>query len=432
MVNIIPSREDFVEKFIDRYEARITNCYTEEWNRYVDMCKRFINESIVIKLKGLLIDHVEPVPYDLETRFNRKEQTEYSIWLFKSALLAANENKKLKIGDKITHNLPVSFKFYINENRYNRLVNAGLPLQFCIKDYNSIVELTQKHVEAECKKYGFGISIDTNVMETSEDQFKYFTIYLKQERQYNKSEDILIKGKSIETLTRYYNQQLDELKSSEGLPAILATAGVSFLLLCISGIWTYKEIKLIKLIQQYVSIKEMSMLNEYLAKFNKDIDKLQAKFKEGFYKCMPDQKCHHYEEPRLMIDLFKYANATTIIKNEYKRFDLNEGCYTTDALMKYDVNYDYYHQVTRDGEEYVYKYPNDTDEKIEAYIRKFIKSLSGKTLEASGTKIYNITNISSVYHNDNKFGIDMIMGFELPKVIKDLISDIVDRIKNSK
>lgn len=433
----IVSREDLLERYTDKYTARITNCYQNEWDRYVNVCKLFLQERMVNNLKVLLVDHIEPIPLDLNNRFTPKEKTEFSIWMFKSAVLCVNE-KNITVGTTLEHDLPVGFKIYINKNRQSRLINDGLPKPVCIKDFNTMVELITSDIKKKLEKLDFDISYDTADAIAGTNNYEFFTIYLKMKRKYNKSEDLLIRSNSIETLNKYYNRLVKNTKSSmstEGIiDTLFITVGGAFL---ISGI--AKMIKFFssgsrsknieKMIKENVTVEEINFFNEYFTKFKKDIQELGKDYKTKFYKNL-NKECrwNHIFKDIITADPNFFFEHMYDHKKDLKKGKMK---YTPDFLgpvvFGYEIPYSEYDAQNDDGS-YSLKSDNPNLLKCNKFLKRYVEDLEGKTLSNSKTKIKALYSAPTVYHNENLMFIKEYFLMEPPKVVSEKLVEILTRI----
>ena len=429
----IVSREDLLERYTDKYVKRITNCYQQEWDRYVNICKLFLSEKIVNNLKILLVDHIESIPPNLEERFTIKEKEEFAIWLFKSDVLCTNKRPDVKVGTTLEHDLPVGFKIYINKNRQNRLVNEGLPKPICVKDFNSMVELITSDINKKLEKLDFYIKYDTAEAIASGD-FEYFTVYISMKRKYNKSEDLLIRSNSIETLNKYYNQLVENTKnykSSEDLNSLFDTLGSYYAVSSITSflkdyIGINCDEKIDNMIKETLTIEEISFFNEYIVKFNKDVESINTDYQEKFCKTI-DKECKwNY--------LFKdnmRNNSKFFFEHMYENKELKSGKtkynpdFITTFVFGFEIPYSEYDAVDPDGS-YLLKSDNPNLVKCKNLIDKYVDGLEGKVLEFSKTKFKDLVK-SPVVSKENCFFTQASFITEPPKAVKDKLCEILTR-----
>lgn len=430
----IVSREDLLERYTDKYVKRITNCYQQEWDRYIFVCKLFLSEKIVNNLKILLVDHIESIPPNLEERFTTKEKEEFAIWLFKSDVLCTNKRPDVKVGTTLEHNLPVGFRIYINKNRQNRLVNEGLPKPICIKDFNSMVELITSDINKKLEKLDFYITCDTAEAITNND-FEYFTVYINMKRKYNKSEDLLIRSNSIETLNRYYNQLVENTKnykSSEDLNSLFDTLGYHYAVSSIASflkdyIGISCDEKIDNMIKETLTIEEISFFNEYIVKFNKDVESINTDYQEKFCKTIDkDCKWTYLFKDNVRNDSKFFFERMCDNKKELKseKMKYNPDFITTFAFG-FEIPYSEYDAVDPDGS-CLLKSDNPNLVKCKNLIDKYADSLEGKVLEFSKSKFKNLVK-NPVISKDNCFFTQGSFVTEPPKAVKDKLCEILTR-----
>lgn len=420
---MMSSREDFLERYIDKYESRIARCYQADWDKYVEVCRLFLNESIVTgSVKTLLIDRIESVPADLEDKFTIKEKTEYSIWLFRSTVLCLN-GRDVKIGDTVQHDLPVAFKFYINKNRSDRLINGGLPELYCIKDFNSIVELTTKELKKKLKPYGFDITYDTAESVTGDNKFEFFTIYLKQNRKYNKSEDLLINNKSIETLNKYYDQQISR---EDYYGSTYASASIFQSLINLGlKIGINKHEKFVdsfkKFVTENVSIEEINKLNQFRALYNKDIEILKKEYNTYFKT--KNNVCDK------AVPIFTESSNENIFENASK-YVVNKNLFNKSFISYFNIGYSVPVEVYEEEDDYgMYIFTSDLIDNLNDISNKFVDKIPNRKLKNSGCVIKRCNNINDTSNGNiktNEFNYEITY----PKEISDLLLSIVERFKN--
>lgn len=295
---IVPSREDFLERYCEKYTERIERCYQLEWDTYCEVCRAFIKGRFTNDLIPLMIDDIEPVPRDLSTRFSRFEKSEYCQYLFRNAVCMDSEDQV--IGKIIEYELPVSFKIYIKRERWDRLANQGMPKTFCIKDFNSIRDVCVKSISSKLKQVDFDCRpIDEGVL----NDFKFFTINLIQRRRYNKSEDLLIKGKRDREMNVLKNYKPNKMffrkqslftefgnfseESAKRSQEAFGTIGLVILGSVICGTLLGIDFKRKKYSDQleelkrstkYYTSEEVDKMDEYIFKLAKDINRVEEKY----------------------------------------------------------------------------------------------------------------------------------------------------------
>lgn len=273
---IINSREDFFERYVEKYSDKIIECYSEDWEKYTIFCKQMIGDvSIVDELKPLLLNDVLPMPYDLSSKLTDVEKKEYAIWLFKSMLLKSKETE-LKVGDKIEHHLPIGFRCYINENRRNRLcANDNMSLEEKIKDFQSLVTICVDKINAKCEPSGFKVEADISSAITptdDSDKFRYFTLNVKQIRSFNDKENTLINSDQVSDLNNFADHGIIEnipsniVTSKEDVGAIVTGITVAVYFLWLLFLIIFKNIekkKFLKFVKECVTNKQIGIINDY-------------------------------------------------------------------------------------------------------------------------------------------------------------------------
>jgi hypothetical protein len=435
------SREDYIDTFVQQYEARIMNCYNEEWVRYVDMCRNFMNNSIIskCKLRPLLVDHVETVPKDLENKLTLAEKKEFSIWLFKSSLVYLNG--KAKVGDTVTNDLPVEFRCYLNPSRAKRLKDESLPLEFRIKDYNTMIELCKKQLEPECKKLGFKVNVEGKYFQ-DKDKFEYFSVYLILIRKYNKSEDILLKGKPAQAIESYnrnltnaYNNFVNSRKdnnffdrSQESyLAIILGTLGAAFVFTILAKILKQtNDNNFKKFMTQYVTIEEINALNEFFVMFKKDNIALGEAFTKKINATIGNKKWSPFYASNFINDTSSDFIFEGIWeqKDYYKENKITPKFY---AKMTFGVEIpisDFY-RTSDDGTLLIDSDPKF--KKIKTDILNYIVGLSGKKCPKSGAIIEGFRDAPSIGQADNFIGTTTRLLITMPKEIGAILDTIIER-----
>ncbi len=287
---IVPSREDLLERYCDKYTERIERCYQEDWDTYVQVCTKFLEGRYTNDLRLLMIEGIEPIPKDLNNRFTAYEKSEYCQYLFRHAVCM--DPKDQVIGKSIEFELPVSFKLFIKKERWDRLANQGMPKTFCVKDFNSIRDICVQGIKSKMKPYGFDVRpIDEGV----QNNFKFFTLNLIQKRKYNKSEDLLIRGKRDREMAIVKNYKPNKMffkrqalfaiegAKQEQSQEFFGTIGLIMLGGLIGSIVystaTNKErIEELNESTKYYSPEEVDIFDEYIAKLSNDIDTIETKF----------------------------------------------------------------------------------------------------------------------------------------------------------
>lgn len=436
------SREDYIDTFVKQYEARIMNCYNEEWVRYVDMCRNFMNNSIIskCKLRPLLVDHVEPVPKNLEDKLTLAEKKEFSIWLFKSSLVFLNG--KAKVGDTVTNDLPVEFRCYLNPSRAKRLKDESLPLEFRIKDYNMMIDLCKKQLEPECKKLGFKVNVEGRYFQ-DKTKFEYFSVYLVLIRKYNKSEDILLKGKPVQAIENYsrkitkaYNNFVNSKnddkfydRSQESyLALLLGTLGSVFLFSALAYILKQvNDNNFKKFMTQYVTIEEINKINEFFVMFKKDNVSIGEAFTKKLNTSIGKKKWAPFYSSDFISDTssdFLFENIM-INKNNYKNKDIPAIKFLAKMTFGVEIPISDFYKTGVDGALSI-----DTDptfKKIKSDIFSYITHLEGKKCPKSGAIVEKCPENLSIQQCDNFIGTTDRYVIGVPKEIQTIIETIIER-----
>ena len=431
---IVPSREDLLERYCDKYEARIIRCYEEDWNRYVEICRAFLKGRFTNDLKVLMIDDIEPIPKNLNTRFTAYEKSEYCQYLFRNAVCL--DPKDQVIGKEIEYELPVSFKIYIKKNRWDRLANQGMPKTFCVKDFNSIRDLCVKSIQPKLSQYGFDCRpIDEGV----QNNFKFFTLNLIQKRKYNKSEDLLIKGKrdrEMNIITNYkpnkmffQKQSLFASESDQSQESIFATVGLVILGSLIVGTALGIDFKKNKYENQLYFLKEstkfftpeeVDIIDAYINKLSLDIKKIE----EEYIKYLNLGKFENDIEAKVNDNIRKESIASTRI-SLYKN-KINEKC---NLMIPLEFIVNILDDSHDDG-----TFVTGSTDNISGIINRAKefsdKKLGSISLTSSKSKIVSIYDDEETIRSD-QYLFSRIVEIEFPKNIKDMILEIKKRYDDS-
>ena len=424
---IAPSRENFLERYCDRYKEQIVHCYQTEWDRFVEVCNLFLDGRFTNDLKVLFIDHLESVPKDLKTRFTEFEKGEYSQYLFQASVCM--DGKYRKVGTVLECDLPVAFKIYLKKERYERLAKQGLPIDYCVKDFNSLRECCINSIKAKLKKFDFNIKpIDEGVV----NKFEFFTLGLIQKRKYNVSEDLLIKGKRdrhMSIITNYKPNKFFFLKKKSIFAveddrsqevAVFATMGLLTLAaIGISILDRYNKnktyIEQIKESAKYFTSEEVDKIDHFLNLLCKDIDILEEFYiKNTSIKKFGDY-LHIYIDDNLR-DVSMNQHKIDMKKNKI----MDDNCLTIQLKFKYKIDNEAYEL---DDGTFV-SGSSDSLTKLQEKVEEFTNTkLKNYKLDRSKSKIIEIYNgdIGSDYY-------EKILKIEPPKEIVDIIKSVRERL----
>lgn len=176
---------------------RLFYVYKNEWESYVKQMTNIIDQDILDQIKDIkvLVNKIDTQPTSeldpeiKEKLFSDEKKKIFCMWLFKSHILCVNANERI-VGRKIEHDLPVTFKIYLNDKLAERIKTINnLPAK--IEQFNKAVDkiLDNFKVVLEDKNFFFK-RIDAP---TSESSFDSFQVVLGFNTYYSKSEDIYIK-----------------------------------------------------------------------------------------------------------------------------------------------------------------------------------------------------------------------------------------------
>lgn len=430
---IVPSREDLLERYCDKYTERIERCYQDDWDTYVAVCRKFLEGRYTNDLKVLMIDGIEPIPKDLNKRFTAYEKSEYCQYLFRHAV-CMDANDQI-IGKTIEFELPVSFKLYIKKERWDRLANQGMPKTFCVKDFNSIRDICIQGIKSKMNPYGFDVRpIDEGV----QNNFRFFTLNLIQKRKYNKSEDLLIRGKRDREMSIVKNykpnkmffrkQSLFAIENNRS-QEVFGTLGLVLLGSIVGGAAfgidkAYNKheerLRMIQNSTKYFSPEEVEKLDEYISKLANDIDKIETEFIKycDLQKFKDDVDIYIEDDIRKRdiveqrMDLYKNeinANDNIHIRLNYI-IELKDGSHNDATFVSGNTN-------NLNG---IYKRAEEFVNKKTAYIG----------MSKSKSKIVSLyENATVTYGDKNEYS--RILEIEPPKEIKELIRNVRERYHGS-
>lgn len=434
---IAPSRESFLDKYCDKHYDKITYCYQKEWDNFVEVCKDFLKGRYTNDLKILLIDRIEPIPKDLENRFTAEEKQEYAQYLFRDAVCM--DESKRKVGTLIECDLPVAFKIYIKKERYKKLSTGGLPQSFCIKDFNQMRDLCIKSITKKIKEKNFEIrAIDEGTV----NNFEFFTVSLVQKRNYNMSEDMLIRGKRDPDMkivvnyrpNKYFfgknNKSMFALEgkeqSQEVVGTVFATLGVVFLGSLIGGVGyhygNHKEtVEKMKEASKYFSAEEVDTIDKYIDNLCRDIDYIE----EHFVKYATNKKLE--ECITLYINDNIREMSMSQIKEDMKGNSIDDNLnFAIQLFFRMDVDESIY-EYSSDGTNI--NGTTDNYEGVAKKVRDFANSkLKNEKFPRSKSKLIEIIDQGERAPSSLSVQIDKLLRIEPPKEIIKILEDVKGRI----
>ena len=440
---IINSREDFLERYVEKYSDKIIECYSEDWEKYTIFCKQMIGDvSIVDELKPLLLSDVLPMPYDLSSKLTDVEKKEYAIWLFKSMLLKSKETE-LKVGDKIEHHLPIGFRCYINENRRNRLCsNNGMPLEEKIKDFQSLVTICVDKINAKCEPSGFKVEADISSAITptdNSDKFRYFTLNVKQTRSFNDKENTLINSDQVSDLNNFAdhgiveNIPLNTVTSKEDVGAITIGITVAVYFLFLLFIIIFKNIekkKFLKFVKECVTNKQIGIINDYFASVKRDFITMKEKYETGAKKIIGKENVMPY-----FADLFKkYVNkdimleATFNSRNDKVEWIKEDIILHSPCVLGFEISASDMYAEDEDGS---YSYTESpVINKLRKYVKDFVKNNFNKK-EMPTSKSTLTCDLSQVNYGDqDNYWVGYVKSrIIVPKHINKVVQEIINKWK---
>lgn len=212
-IEIIKPKRQFSEVvneyvFSDEEIKRLKYIYTKEWELYKKGIKALLEPEGVMSIDGIklilskITTNKPDNDYNYENiLFSDEKQAIFAQWLFKSHLIALKDCDR-KIGNRITHHLPIIFHLYINEGRAKRLQDTSLDMSFKIDDFNKLTNVIIDEINDHLGEF-FKVSVISPV--TTEDSFEYIPVNLEMETIYQQSEDTYIKT-FLNTLVNKVNQ----------------------------------------------------------------------------------------------------------------------------------------------------------------------------------------------------------------------------------
>lgn len=440
---IINSREDFLERYVEKYSDKIIECYSEDWEKYTIFCKQMIGDvSIVDELKPLLLSDVSPMPYDLSSKLTDVEKKEYAIWLFKSMLLKSKETE-LKVGDKIEHHLPIGFRCYINENRRNRLcANNNMSLEEKIKDFQSLVTICVDKINAKCEPSGFKVEADISSAITptdDSDKFRYFTLNVKQIRSFNDKENTLINSDKVSDLNNFADHGIVEnipsntITSKEDVGAIVMGITLAVYFLWLLFLIIFKNIekkKFLKFVKECVTNKQIGIINDYFASVKRDFITMKEKYETGAKKIIGKENVMPY-----FADLFKkYVNkdimleATFNSRNDKVEWIKEDIILNSPCVLGFEISASDMYAEDEDG---TYSYTESPSiNKLRKYVKDFIKNNFNKK-EMPTSKSTLTCDLSQVNYGDqDNYWVGYVKSrIIVPKHINKVVQEIINKWK---
>ena len=440
---IINSREDFLERYVEKYSDKIIECYSEDWEKYTIFCKQMIGDvSIVDELKPLLLNDVLPMPYDLSSKLTDVEKKEYAIWLFKSMLLKSKETE-LKVGDKIEHHLPIGFRCYINENRRNRLcANDNMSLEEKIKDFQSLVTICVDKINAKCEPSGFKVEADISSAITptdDSDKFRYFTLNVKQIRSFNDKENTLINSDQVSDLNNFADHGIIEnipsniVTSKEDVGAIVTGITVAVYFLWLLFLIIFKNIekkKFLKFVKECVTNKQIGIINDYFASVKHDFITIKEKYETGAKKIIGKENVMPY-----FADLFKkYVNkdimleATFNSRNDKVEWIKEDIILHSPCVLGFEISASDLYAEDEDG---TYSYTESPSiNKLRKYVKDFVKNNFNKK-EMPTSKSTLTCDLSQVNYGDqDNYWVGYVKSrIIVPKHINKVVQEIINKWK---
>lgn len=440
---IINSREDFLERYVEKYSDKIIECYSEDWEKYTIFCKQMIGDvSIVDELKPLLLSDVSPMPYDLSSKLTDVEKKEYAIWLFKSMLLKSKETE-LKVGDKIEHHLPIGFRCYINENRRNRLcANNNISLEEKIKDFQSLVTICVDKINAKCEPSGFKVEADISSAITptdDSDKFRYFTLNVKQIRSFNDKENTLINSDKVSDLNNFADHGIVEnipsntITSKEDVGAIVMGITLAVYFLWLLFLIIFKNIekkKFLKFVKECVTNKQIGIINDYFASVKRDFITMKEKYETGAKKIIGKENVMPY-----FADLFKkYVNkdimleATFNSRNDKVEWIKEDIILNSPCVLGFEISASDMYAEDEDG---TYSYTESPSiNKLRKYVKDFIKNNFNKK-EMPTSKSTLTCDLSQVNYGDqDNYWVGYVKSrIIVPKHINKVVQEIINKWK---
>ena len=440
---IINSREDFLERYVEKYSDKIIECYSEDWEKYTIFCKQMIGDvSIVDELKPLLLNDVLPMPYDLSSKLTDVEKKEYAIWLFKSMLLKSKETE-LKVGDKIEHHLPIGFRCYINENRRKRLCsNNSMPLEEKIKDFQSLVTICVDKINAKCEPSGFKVEADISSAITptdDSDKFRYFTLNVKQIRSFNDKENTLINSDQVSDLNNFADHGIIEnipsniVTSKEDVGAIVTGITVAVYFLWLLFLIIFKNIekkKFLKFVKECVTNKQIGIINDYFASVKRDFITMKEKYETGAKKIIGKENVMPY-----FADLFKkYVNKDIMLettfnsRNDKVEWIKEDIILNSPCVLGFEISASDMYAEDEDG---TYSYTESPAiNKLRKYVKDFVKNNFNKK-EMPTSKSTLTCDLSQVnYGEQDNYWVGYVKSrIIVPKHINKVVQEMINKWK---
>lgn len=434
---IINSREDFLEKFVEQNTETIVKCYSDPWEKYCNFCNSMTGSvKITDQFSPLLLKFVTPSPFDLLDKLTDAEKEEYCVWLFKSILLQNHDNT-VKVGDKITYHLPISFKCYINDNRRERLSNEDIPMEERIKDFKSIVDLVVNKLNETTEQNGFAVEADiaSAVAPESGNKFEYFTLNVKQTREFTAEENALVNGDQVSTIdnlaehgivenipAKYSNSKEDLVTIVTGVT--IAVAILWWIICVIVGVVERK--KFLKFIKECVSNKDIGIINDFLMNVKKDFIEMGKKYSDGAKKIIGKENILPY-----FADFFKkYVDDTTVLNASYEmarrniNVDDDKIVLYAPCVLGFEISASDMYAEDEDG---CYTYDESAAvPKLRKYVREFVKSnfVKNKLQKSKSTLDVSLSDVW--YGDDHNYWVGSTPSYiTFPDNIKTVIKEII-------
>lgn len=377
-IEIIKPKRQFSEVvneyvFSNEEIKRLKYIYTKEWELYKKGIKALLEPEGVMSIDGikLILSKITTNKPDNDynyqnTLFSDEKQAIFAQWLFKSHLIALKDCDR-KIGNRITHHLPIIFHLYINEGRAKRLKDPSLDMSFKIDDFNKLTNVIIDEINDHLGEF-FKVSVISPV--TTEDSFEYIPVNLEMETIYQQSEDTYIKtflntlvnkvnqSSSIESFTRseelfglFEKKQsglLNKERSSEGLLSVFV-AGYFLIPIVVSLVvillmklnksrYNSQYERLLKKLSKEDAKKVDAIIKEvstYVGNFIKSIDEVcEEIFKDNNVFAVYNS-LNHIKPVRIKQKYAKYANI--VDSDEYRNSVEKNMSDFVEKLLKFAI-----------------------------------------------------------------------------------------------
>ena len=250
---------------------RLFYVYNSDWNRYVSMIKRILDQSILSGVQDIkvLVDRIDSVPscenenYE-EKLFTDEKKKIFCMWLFKSHILCVNADERI-VGRKIEHDLPVMFKIYLNKNLANRINNIS-NTTVKIEQYNKAVEKILDQFKTYFNDSDFFFKrIDAATTESNLDSVQ---ICLGFNTYYSEAEHGYIKEFVKEVVTNENKSKESLEQSEEGI------GGILLIILAMPWLLAIPLIIIMIIKNKFDNIKDKKDLKEFYKENKKLADEL--------------------------------------------------------------------------------------------------------------------------------------------------------------